>query len=481
MKNIFFQSIVVALSVFMLTACKQENVETHFVKIDYTEWTFNANQNQPFTISVRSNPQEWQITSYPSWLNIEQAGNELIITPEDNVEAAERNTIINISAGEANASITIRQLGDTGRDVTYRYLYELLNAVMSPSGKYVGGFYETLVGEEYQRTAVIIDLATDERTEFGPYDSSLMGMDQSLIITDSGTLYISDNTNGGCTGFSLSTGSYFIPEVIPNYGQPTMQGATPDESVMVAYTNQNPDGLTYGAIKYVDGVPEPLRLPETGNFRNEEWFTGAMPRGCSADGSIIYGTSWENYDYGMLYWDAEGNPDWVGSDLRRVETVKVTGPLGDEIDYNIADGMTCSAALLQISPDGKWIAGNYRTEEVVDGQVVQHEYPAFFNTKTKTTTVFEEYAGDFAMGATNDGIGLIGRNSGMGVTSGYLVDIESGANLGDMLSYVQENFGVTVTKGYINYISPDGNAIMGTDLIYVAGYPSPVSWYVVRH
>ena len=31
-----------------------------------------------------------------------------------------------------------------------------------------------------------------------------------------------------------------------------------------------------------------------------------MARSISANGEVIYGTSWDNSDYGMLYWRKEG-------------------------------------------------------------------------------------------------------------------------------------------------------------------------------
>src|SRR5699024_849079 len=109
----------------------------------------------------------------------------------------------------------------------------------------------------------------------------------------------------------------------------------------------------------------------------------------SADGTVMYGTSWENYDYGMLWWDETGTPDWVGSDVRKVTPIKREDPLGNLVDYNLVDGVICWANQTQISPDGKWIAGTFRTEEynAESNEVYQTNYPAFFNTETRTTTV----------------------------------------------------------------------------------------------
>lgn len=47
-----------------------------------------------------------------------------------------------------------------------------------------------------------------------------------------------------------------------------------------------------------------------------------MARSISVNGEVIYGTSWDNSDYGMLYWEKEGagfgRPQWVGEDVREI-------------------------------------------------------------------------------------------------------------------------------------------------------------------
>ena len=62
----------------------------------------------------------------------------------------------------------------------------------------------------------------------------------------------------------------------------------------------------------------------------------------------------------MLYWK-DGKVDWVGSDVREVRTVQIENGIGAMIDYNIVNGMICTAELTNISPNGRWIAGTYRT------------------------------------------------------------------------------------------------------------------------
>ena len=47
----------------------------------------------------------------------------------------------------------------------------------------------------------------------------------------------------------------------------------------------------YKPLLWIDGVPHELPIPDK-NFRDEEIWVGVMARGISANGEIIYGTSW---------------------------------------------------------------------------------------------------------------------------------------------------------------------------------------------
>lgn len=473
-------ALLVGSALFAGCTTGPEGTEEHYIKLSDAVCTFTEDGGETQVIDVRANP-EWSFESGASWLKVSEGeGSTLVVSADPNTDG-ERSAEITLQAGEATASIRVYQLGFDRMNARYRYLEDLNHAVMSPSGKYVGGFITGLEGEnDFTFTAVIIDLESDERVEIGPYPESLMGLEEAEVMTDQGVLYISDSTNGGCVAFDLD-GTYTVPKSIAGYGPLVLQSSSVDGSVMVGYTEGTPYGCMFGPVKVVDGEVKPLPLPEEGNFRNEEWWAGILARGMSADGSVVYGTSWENYDYGMAYWDKDGNVDWVGSDLRKVTTVQRPNPLdGSMYDYNIVNGMICWANQTQISPDGRWIAGTYRTEEYdeANDEVLQSNYPAFFNTETKTTTVFDEYAGCVAMGVTDDGLGLIGIQ-GMGVNSGFIVDLASKTKVDDMLPWIRSEFGIIISEGAIHYLTPDGQKVFGAKLRYeLNGAVTTLYWYV---
>lgn len=215
-------------------------------------------------------------------------------------------------------------------------------------------------------------------------------------------------------------------------------------------------------VTWRDGVPELLEMPEL-DYRGVKVPNQVMARGMSLDGSVIYGTQWEFTDTGMIYWK-DGKLQNVGKDIFKLTPVNASDGAGGTYETNLIEaGMYCFAENQNISPNGKWIAGKYREESMDENGLITKGtiYPAFYNTETETTTVMRDYPDCTAVGATDDGIGLIAEGTSM-QTSGFLVEIETGIHLGNCLDYIQERWGITVTTGYISYIPAPGDRMLGT-------------------
>ncbi len=104
------------------------------------------------------------------------------------------------------ASIRVYQLGARGLSARYRLLEQLNSAVMSPSGRYVGGFYTDVLGENgFQYTAVVVDLETDKWHEFGPYPETLFGFTEAEVVAKNRAYCISPIRPTGAVSRSTST------------------------------------------------------------------------------------------------------------------------------------------------------------------------------------------------------------------------------------------------------------------------------------
>ena len=489
MKRLFSAKLIAALSVAaaVLTGCTTGTEETlQYVNLSQVSCSFLGEGNQPLVIEVKASPATWEATPGATWVKVERTDDRtLTVTVDDNDTGAERSTTIAIVADQASQEIRVNQLAKDNEFARFRKLDTFqMGAAMSPSGKYAGGFTASIAADDsWQYSPTIVDLETGEVYEFGPFPESLYYLTQTMAITDQGLLFISDGSNGGQIAIDL-TGNIFIPEAPAGFtSKPEIQGTSADGVYWVGYARE--DAIGKGLCKpllWTDGVAQELPLPDL-NYRNEEIWYGVMARGISANGKIIYGTSWENLDFGMLYWVNNGanteKPKWVGEDVREVweETMKMSD--GTEYTTHLVNGLICQAQLTKISPNGKWIASSYRTETPADDRIsiVTTQTAAFYNTETETTTIVSDYGESTGVHVTDDGIAFIGIGT-LGISSGAVYDLNTGTDLGSTQEWVYDKYGIIIPAGYINYISPDGRFVLGTKAESSAMGVSFINWYI---
>ena len=489
MRRILFNFIAAAIcSSAFITGCTTETKDNvHYVNLSQVACSFLGEGNSPLAVDVKASPAQWTATPGATWVKIERTDERtLTITVDDNGTGAERNTTITIEAGQASQQIRVNQLPLDSEFARYRRLETFqMGAVMSPSGRYMGGFTASIAPDDsWQYSPVIIDVETEERYEFGPFPESLYFISQTIAITDQGLMFLS-NSNGGQIAIN-TTGDIIVPEAPAGFQfQPEVQGSSADGRYWVGFAKESngEEGLTWPLL-WTDGVAEKLPMPAK-NFRDEAFWYGIMARGISADGSVIYGTTWENLDFGMVYWKRDGGEwkvDYVGQDVHEIKPVKMLDAFGEEMDYNLADGIICTAEYTKISATGKWIAGSYRIETLADNRmdIVRTQYAAFYNTETETTTVVKDYGGSVGIHITDDGIAFIGLGT-MNLSSGVVYDLNTNTELGSVEEWVHDTYGIYVPTGYINSVSPDGRVIFGTmldmtgtqDLITIGWYVAP--------
>ena len=486
MKRLFTTGIAAAtLLLSCLSGCTKTEETFHYVNLSQVACSFLGEGNQPLEITVKASPAAYEATPGATWVKATQSedGKVLILTVDDNDTGAERSTTVTIAAGEALQTIQVNQLPKDSAIARYRKLDTFqMGAAMSPSGKYAGGFTVSIAPDDsYLFTPTIVDLETGEVYEFGPFPGSLYYLMQTMAITNQGLLFISDG--GGQIAIDL-TGNIFIPEAPAGFtSKPEIQGTSADGVYWVGYARE--DAIGKGLCKpllWTDGVAQELPLPDL-NYRNEEIWYGVMARGISANGKIIYGTSWENLDFGMLYWVNNGanteKPKWVGEDVREVWEETMKNSDGTEYTTHLVNGLICQAQLTKISPNGKWIASSYRTETPADDRIsiVTTQTAAFYNTETETTTIVSDYGESTGVHVTDDGIAFIGIGT-LGISSGAVYDLNTGTDLGSTQEWVYDKYGIIIPAGYINYISPDGRFVLGTKAESSAGGVSFINWYI---
>ena len=485
-KNVFAGSMLLLACVALVACTTDSGEEVQYVKIGQNLCSFLAEGNQPLEIDVKASPAEWTVEAGATWVKAERTdGRTLTVTVDDNNTGAERSTTISIAADQASQEIRVNQLAKDNEFARYRKLdYLSKSGAMSPSGRYVGGYVATVGDDVWLKSPTIIDLETDEVYEFGPYPETLYFMTQTICISDQGLLFIKDGNQGGMFVCDLEGNITKLEEVEGlSSGSPTVEATSADGKYWVGYAKEQNGGL-YRPLLWTDGVPEVLPMPEKG-FRNQEFTTGVMARGISANGEIIYGTSWENSDFGMCYWVNNGanteKPQWVGKDVREVGVVKKTKDDGTEYDYTCVNGIICQAWNTQISPSGKWIAGRYRREfdpETKQALELKEQYAAFYNTETEKTVIVKDYGESTGQFVTDDGIAFIGIGT-MALSSGMVYDLNTGTDLGSTQDWIYDNYGIITTTGYVTYVSADGRYVLGTlaQAALIVGTKF-ISWYI---
>ena len=486
-KNVFAGSMLLLACVALVACTTDSGEEVQYVKIGQNLCSFLAEGNQPLEIDVKASPAEWTVEMGASWVKAERTDDRtLTVTVDDNDTGAERSAVVTITAGQAVEEITVYQFPKEGVFARYRKLDMFgKRGAMSPNGRFVGGYAASVAPDDsWQYSPVITDLETGEVYEFGPYPEAIHFLTQTMCISDHGVLFIKDGYNGGTVAFDTE-GNITEPRSPEGYkGKPTIEATSSDGKYWVGYANDDilsEGGLTRPLL-WTDGIPAELPFPDK-NFRNEDFRVGIMARGISANGEIIYGTSWENSDFGMLYWKNDGanieKPQWVGKDVREVGTVKRTREDGTEYDYTCVNGIICQAWNTQVSPSGKWIAGRYRKEfdPETKQEIETEEYAAFYNTETEKTVIVEDYGASGGKFVTDDGIAFITLGT-FGVSVGKVYDLNTGTDLGDTADWINKQYGITIPTGYIKYIAQDGKAVLGVSATQSTGGRNSTHWYI---
>ena len=151
------------------------------------------------TVEVHANPAEWKAEASASWVTISDVtATSLTVEVIDNDTEGTREAEITVTSGAAEAAIRIVQVAKDYVFPRYRCHPEFqYGTAMSPSGRYAGGFYWEYDDESNLNCyPVVIDVATGEWTELGPYPQTLFSLFSTSCISDYGDLVIATENDG---------------------------------------------------------------------------------------------------------------------------------------------------------------------------------------------------------------------------------------------------------------------------------------------
>lgn len=476
-KHLYISIISLCFAAMALTACNE--VINEHIKLDVASADFLGANNEPLTVKVASTPSEFTVhidSADENWITVDTKSDSFTVTVEDNDTNYNRSGIITIKAGNAVEIFTVYQDINDTESCIFRKV-RLAESRISPSGNYVGGFKFVLTDEGVSMWQVeITEVLTDKKIYFDPVDEGTMSLRFAYCMTDQGQFFV-DTALGDTWIFDINTMDYTkIPVPSESTDKPNIHHTSVDGKTWVGASG-------FGSIRWPmvwkDGEPSKLDRP-TKSFRDGNPHYGVIARGCSADGSIIYGTSWEGFDAGLVWWKNGELMGYAGgTDVDTGEQIHYVSDEKAAIDMQqqyITNGLSLQSQTYSASLNGKYIAAMYRVETKTESGTEPGVYPAFFNTETNQTKVFRDLNGS-GFTVSNNGIGFTTEGT-LQISSGYVVNVETGEILGKINEWLQKEYGIIPVIGVVEHVNQDMSVIYGANMESNAMGVSMMNWYI---
>lgn len=395
-------TMLLSLFVFAFAGCTDDEVVYDHLGVSGDSYTFDGDGTQTYKIDIQSLA-EWSYTIEGDWVTeVAKDATSLTIGAKANDIIGERSGKIIFTAGAYTQTVKLLQLPYGAASARYCPIDDFTPAAMSPSGTYIGGVITSIEADDsYGYTPVIIEVATGKRTLLEKTAESI----GARAITDQGMLLC---LVGGYTSIIYKMdGTSFLPAVPSGFNLATVEAVSADGSVMVGYA-QGEGTYSYSALKWTDpeGIPEVLESPKFNNW-GVELQNGVMARGCSADGSIVYGSEWETFR--PVYWTADGTLHLVGEDVFLKESGIMFDPwTGEEVEAEFVSAPSLTAMVNNMSPNGKYLACEFKHTQLINKNPVTKTYAMIFDTEADKSTIVWEHEDASGLTVLNDGTVSIG-------------------------------------------------------------------------
>lgn len=420
---------LLAISTFAVS-CQKDDSKNEYLQLETGSYTFDNKGNSRYGIAVYSNA-EWEAKPDADWIRIiERVDDSLFVTVTENENNDMRSGKITFTAGTASADFIVEQLGKSFRGKFIDFANITGRMAFSRNGKYAAGMRR--IGLESSRyNPIIFNLETgeekvlDEVNKYGMFqfvsnDATVMCMGLSEAATTD--LYI----NGELTVLSLPDG----------YRAPRYQDMSADCNIIVGYCLDNQG--KYAPVKWVNGEPIILEYPEK-DLWGEKNPSGAMARGCSDDGSIIYGSDWSHGSNGTIVWTEEG--------MTYIGAAPGYNEVYDDGEHAVCTGIIKYAEFNSISKNGRYLAASYKDENLVC-------HPCLIDLETMEITDYRDIDG-LGYTANNNGVLFTGSPSYGGCTEAYISN-DNGSALIPASDWFKEKYGIAISNDRFVEIAGDG-------------------------
>ncbi len=461
MKNILKSILIVTMCIF--TSCTEEIIDT--LNLSIYQHSFNSDDTTPIEVSVYAD-KGWEYSKTDSWINVEKNDDVLLVSVEANVGGVDRMGKIEVISGVTTKEITIYQLENQYQGGYFGFPVNA-EGVMSRNGKYFA--YSAPGTELNSRVFALVNAVTGEKTDLPSV--KLATGDNYLAVThlsDDGRVVVYDNSMAVRSTVIVDGVEQEI-KVLHELGKWSMlsiQGMSADGKIMVGFYNDK-DNITRN-VKWVNGEPTLLETPEVDIFGQGHWSGSSVivyVRGCSDDGSVIYGSDWQSY--GIVLWKND-EMIYLGEDFAEFEG-EGTEKRATTVYQDTGDNKC-------LSPDGRYLVCSYG-KVAGSGFTPETQYPAYIDLTTMKLTVLDEMSGYRFVTATNQGL-FIKKSSSTADKQTFIYDVNTGK---EELStdWIKNEFKVDVLPNTFVYnIGTDNNSAYGVYIQASGMGVFPSNWAV---
>ncbi len=449
MKRVYnaIRVVMMVAAVTLMSSCNEE-VIYNYLKISDSSFSLDAAGQQEFTIEITASS-DWSSTIQDSWIQeVSKDANGLTVKAEPYSGATPRYGSILIETADDSRKISVLQNNNSVSAVVNDLFYTSNSGVVSPSGYYLAG---NITVSDTETMPVTIDLRTGEVRKFTctlPTEIDVPERETTYEVSwlvsavdDNGNVFMNNSVLIFGLRLDAASGDYSLIEVPDDCIGGCVSAVSADGSIWVGSCCPLTGG--WFPMKWVNGVPE--RLPITaqnGTGVQNIWY-GATARGCSDDGSIIYGNIMD-YDE-AIYWDKDNEFHFVAPELLEYDTEDYYGTTY----YNLFASARIYADAQRISPDGSKLSFIYTNENT------GASYPGYIDTASGVPTMLSNLSGYDITTISNDGeLFLCPSALALEPTTVYTT---SGEKIGGM-DWIFSNYGISIGDSRaITQVAANGN------------------------
>lgn len=442
MKKIY--AILLGSLMLFLTSCTEVELFNDYMKVSINSYTFDGSGEDSIAVTVESE-EEWTAALDDNWVSMRTEGNKIILKADRNNKNKGRNTTLTLTTVNDQKTVLLDQLPYCFNGV---FIDDIGKGAISRNGRYFA--YMKVIQDT--REGKIYDFQEGTVTDFEiPLADGKRYFNEVKAISDDGRTMIF-YLSGVSVAKVYRDGKPLEMKLPEGYSKPNYQALSADGNITVGYCVAPKPARPFDYVGTIwrNGEPEFIELTEQDTTLTGQQIKSIIPRGCSADGSVVY--IHIRTDNTLAYY----------KDGKFVNIALMTGSVIKDKESNRVwiNALTMSAQQTSISQNGKYIASSMENKQT--GEC----YAAIANTEDNTVKVFKDNPSSCGMAVSDEGI-MFGATPDRGIENGLVYDINSDEGV-SVDEWFSENLGVTLSKNRaITSFSPDFKTFYGMELLFI--------------